>query len=294
MKKIWMWTKRIFFWVFVLHMIWFLVFIIKKFSVAGFPIENLKTKMLIVFAVVLVVGLVYYFWLRHVDFVKKAAIVFREVFFIAYISSTLYLLLGFIFNPPITLTQLGSVFSGHGLSRDYVSYDDMGRNIKLAVIASEDQLFPDHDGFDLKAIKVAMKYNKRHPNKVRGASTISQQVAKNVFLFQGGGFLRKGAEVFFTFSIEGVWTKRTILERYLNVAEMGPGIFGVQAAAKKYFNKDAKDLTMAEAAQIAACLPNPKRFTVKPLSGYVAGRSGGIMRQMSNLAGDPDVQALIK
>lgn len=286
--------KKIFFWVFMLHMIWFLVFLLQKFSVVGFAVANLKTKMLIVGAVVLIVGLLYYFWLRRIEFVKKAAIVLREVFFIAYISSTLYLLLGIIFNPVITLTQVGSLLQGHGLSRDYVSFDDMGANIKLAVIASEDQLYPDHDGFDLKAIKVAMKYNKRHPNKVRGASTISQQVAKNIFLWQGGGFLRKGIEVFFTFSIEALWTKRTILERYLNVAEMGPGIFGVQAAARKYFNKDAKNLTALEAAQIAACLPNPKRFTVMPLSRYVAGRSGNIMRQMSNLAGDADVQVIIK
>ena len=294
MRKTWVLLKKIFFWVFILHISWFLVFIFQKFSVADFPIANLKTKMLIVLVVILVVGLVYYFWLRHIEFVKKAAIVLREVFFIAYISSTLYLLLGIVFNPLITLTQVGSVLQGHGLSRDYVGYDDMGSNIKLAVIASEDQQFPDHDGFDIKAIKLAMKYNKRHPNKVRGASTISQQVAKNIFLYQGGGFLRKGIEVFFTFSIEGLWTKRTILERYLNVAEMGSGIFGVQAAAKKYFNKNAKDLTAAEAAQIAACLPNPKRFTVKPLSGYVAARYGNIMRQMSNLSEDPDVQEIIK
>lgn len=294
MKKIWTILKKIFFWVFVLHIIWFLVFIVQKFSVADFPIQNLKTKMLVVTAVVLLVGLLYYFWLRHIEFVKKAAIILREVFFIAYISSTLYLLLGIVFNPLITLTQVGSILQGHGLSRDYVGYDEISSNMKLAVIASEDQQFPDHDGFDIKAIKLAMKYNKRHPNKVRGASTISQQVAKNVFLWQGGGFLRKGIEVFFTFSIEGIWTKRTILERYLNVAEMGPGIFGVQAAARAYFNKDAKDLTAAEAAQIAACLPNPKRFTVKPLSSYVAGRYGNIMRQMSNLAGDPDVQEIIK
>ena len=294
MRKTWLILKKIFFWIFILHISWFLVFLIQKFSVVGFAVANLKTKMLIVGAVVLVVGLIYYFWLRRIAFVKKAAIILREAFFIAYISSTLYLILGIIFNPLITLTQVGSILQGNGLSRNYVSYDDMGANIKLAVIGSEDQLFPDHDGFDLKAIKVAMKYNKRHPNKVRGASTISQQVAKNVFLWQGGGFLRKGIEVFFTFSIEGLWTKRTILERYLNVAEMGPGIFGVQAAAKKYFNKDAKDLTMAEAAQIAACLPNPKRYTVKPLSIYVARRYDNIMRQMSNLAGDADVQELIR
>ncbi|MEO6253338.1 MAG: monofunctional biosynthetic peptidoglycan transglycosylase [Ferruginibacter sp.] len=294
MKRTWQILKKIFFWVFIVHISWFLVFIIRKFSEPDFPVTHLKTKMLIVFAVVLVVGLLYYFWLRHIRFVKKAAIILKEVFFIAYVSSTLYLLLGMIFNPPVTLTQVSSIFKGHGLHRDYINYGDMGANIKLAVIASEDQLFPDHDGFDLKAIKKAMKYNTRHPNKVRGASTLSQQVAKNVFLFQGGGFLRKGLEVFFTFSIEGLWTKRTILERYLNIAEMGPGIFGVQAAARKYFNKDAKDLSMAEAAQIAACLPNPKRYTVKPLSRYVAGRSGNIVRQMYSLAGDPDVKALIR
>ncbi len=286
--------KKIFFWIFILHISLFLVFIFQKFSVADFPVTNLKTKILLVLSATLILGLLYFFWLRRIDFVKKAAVILKEVFFIAYISSTLYLLLGFILNPPITVTQVGSILQGHGLSRDYVSYDNMGDNIKLAVIASEDQLFPDHDGFDLKAIKKAIKYNKRHPNKVRGASTISQQVAKNIFLFQGGGFLRKGIEIFFTFSIEGVWTKRTILERYLNVAEMGPGVFGVQAAAKKYFNKDASELSMAEAAQIAACLPNPKRFTVKPLSRYVAGRSGNIVRQMYNLAGDTDVQQLIR
>jgi monofunctional biosynthetic peptidoglycan transglycosylase len=294
MKKAWLLLKKIFFRVFVLHICWFMIFIIKKFSVADFPVANLKTKMLIFISVVVVVGLTYYFWLRHIDFVKKAAIVLREGFFIAYISSTLYLLVGIIFNPLITLTQVGSILQGHGLSRDYVSYDDMGANIKLAVIASEDQQFPDHDGFDIKAIKLAMKYNKRHPNKVRGASTLSQQVAKNVFLWQGGGFLRKGMEVFFTFSIEGLWSKQTILALYLNVAEMGSGIFGVQAAAKKYFNKDAKNLTAAEAAQIAACLPNPKRFTVKPLSSYVANRYDNIMRQMSNLAADADVQEIIR
>ena len=201
---------------------------------------------------------------------------------------------GIFFNPPVTLTQISNLLQGNGLNRDYISYDAMGPNIKLAVIASEDQQFPDHDGFDLKAIKVAMKYNQRHPTKQRGGSTISQQTAKNVFLYQGGGFVRKGIEVFFTFSIEQLWTKRTILERYLNIAETGRGVFGVQAAAKKYFNKDAKDLTMNEAAQIAACLPSPKRLTVKPLSSYVAGRAANIVRQMNNLAGDPDVQEIIR
>lgn len=292
--KTWILVKKIFLWIFILHVVWFLYFIWQKFSVTGFTVANLKTKVLLVCCAIIITGIIYYKWLRQVEYIKKTAIVLREIFFTAYIFSMLYLFLGFVFNPPVTLTQLSSLVQGNGLHRDYVSYKNMGANIKLAVIASEDQLFPDHDGFDLKAIKIAMKYNKRHPNKVRGASTISQQVAKNIFLFQGGGFFRKGLEVFFTFTIETVWTKRTILERYLNVAEMGRGIFGIQAAAKEYFNKDAKDLTRSEAAQIAACLPNPKKFTVKPLSGYVASRFDDIMRQMNNLEGDPDVQELIK
>ena len=161
-------------------------------------------------------------------------------------------------------------------------------------MASEDQLFPDHNGFDIKAIKKAMNYNKKHATKVRGASTISQQVAKNVFLWQGKSLLRKGLEVYFTFMIEKVWSKKRILEMYLNVAEMGKGIFGVQAASKAYFNKDAKNLNRAEAAMIAASLPNPKVYTVKPLSSYVGNRYNEIIRQMNNLDGDEDIEALIK
>ena len=131
-----------------------------------------------------------------------------------------------------------------------------------------------------------------HPNKIRGASTISQQTAKNIFLFQGGGFLRKGPEVFFTFTIETIWTKRMILERYLNCIEMGPGIFGVQAAAKTYFNKNARELSRTEAAQIAACLPNPKRINAR--GSYALNRAGDIVRQMGFLEPDPDIQDLIK
>jgi len=292
--RIWTLIKKIFFWIFIAHICWFLYFIISKFRVTGFAVTHLAAKVSAVCVGILIVGFVYRKWLRNITTIKKAAIVLREAFFIAYIFFALSVLFGMIFNPPITITQMMSLVKGYGLKRDYVSYSAMSPNIKLAVIASEDQLFPDHDGFDLKAIKLAMKYNKRHPNKIRGASTISQQVAKNVFLFQGGGFFRKGLEVFFTFTIESAWTKRTILERYLNVAEMGPGIFGVQAAARKYFGKDAKDLSRSEAAQIAACLPNPKKYTVKPLSAYVASRYDDIMRQMNNLEGDPDVQEIIR
>lgn len=196
-------------------------------------------------------------------------------------------------NPPITLTQIGSLLQGNGLKRDMISYDKMGPNIKLAVLAGEDQLFPEHSGFDMKSIKKAMAHNEKHPGRRRGASTISQQVAKNVFLWQGGGYIRKGLEVYFTFMIETFWSKERILQTYLNVAEMGKGVFGAQAAAKSYFKKDALNLTKQEASQIAACLPNPKVFTVKPLSKYVSIRSGFLMRQMNSLQGDPDIKKLI-
>jgi monofunctional biosynthetic peptidoglycan transglycosylase len=292
-SKYWPILKKIFFWVFVLHFCWFLFFLFQTSIYEPF-VGSFKQKVVVYLLVAAAVSLVYFFFLRKIIFIKKIAAFLKEAFFIDYIFSVVYLLYGMVFNPPITLTQVGSLITSNGLHRDYVSYNNMGSNIKLAVIASEDQLFPDHDGFDIKAIKLAMKYNKRHPNKIRGASTLSQQTAKNVFLFQGGGFIRKAPEMFFTFSIEQLWTKRTILERYLNIAEMGPGIFGVQAAAQKYFNKNAKDLTRGEAAQIAACLPNPKKFTVKPLSSYVANRYDDIMRQMNNLEGDVDVQEIIK
>ncbi len=218
----------------------------------------------------------------------------KKILLFVFISQFVYILFCKWINPPITITQLVNLIEGNGLKRDYVDYDEMSPNIKLAVMASEDQLFPDHDGFDIKAIKKAMKYNEKHPNRTRGASTISQQTAKNVFLWQHGGFIRKGFEVYFTFMIEHLWSKQRILETYLNVAEMGKGIFGVQAAAKAYFNKDAKQLTKREAAMIAACLPNPKKYSVSPASRYVTIRASRIVAQMNNLEGDPDVQAILK
>lgn len=218
----------------------------------------------------------------------------KRIFLFLFIAQLVYIVVTKFIDPPITLTQLSNWVRGYGLKRDYVSLDEMSPNIKLAVIAAEDQLFPDHNGFDIKAIKKAQKYNEKHPNRVRGASTISQQTAKNVFLWQGGGYFRKGLEVYFTFMIETVWGKKRILETYLNIAEMGPGIFGVQAAAKAYFNKNAKDLSRSESAMIAACLRNPKKYTVKPLSRFVSVVSGKIQTQMNQLQGDPDIEALIK
>ena len=224
----------------------------------------------------------------------KAWHLFKKILLWLFILQFVYIFFCKWINPPVTLTQLLSLVQGYGLKRDYVNYDEMSSSIKLAVIASEDQLFPDHDGFDIKAIKKAMKYNEKHPAKTRGASTISQQVAKNVFLWQGKSFFRKGLEVYFTFMIEKLWSKERILQTYLNVAETGKGIFGVQAAAKTYFNKNAKNLTRAEAAMIAACLPNPKVYTVKPLSRYVASRYNNIMQQMNFIQHDPDISAIVK
>jgi len=217
----------------------------------------------------------------------------KRIFLILFIGQFVYIVILKWVDPPITLTQLGSLFTGHGLKRDYVNYDEISPNLKLAVISSEDQLFADHSGFDWKSIEKAMAYNKRKPNRIRGASTISQQTAKNVFLWQGRGFIRKGLEVYFTFMIEKIWGKRRIMDVYLNVIEMGDGIFGAEKAAQVYFNKPAKNLTRREAAMIAACLPNPKIYSVKPPTRYIANRYPVIMRQMNNLDSDDDILTII-
>jgi len=217
----------------------------------------------------------------------------KRLFIFLFIFQLFYILLLKWVDPPITITQFVSWISGNGLKRDYVGMEDMSAYAKLAVITSEDQLFPDHNGFDFKSIQKAMKHN-RKSKSLRGASTISQQVAKNVFLWQGRSWFRKALEVYFTFMIELIWGKKRILEMYLNVAEMGKGVFGIEAAAQKNYNKSAKKLSRLEAACIAACLPNPKVYTVKRRKGYVSKRCNWIMRQMTNLQNDPDIQLLLQ
>ncbi len=196
-------------------------------------------------------------------------------------------------DPPLTITQIGNWFGGYGLKRDYVDYTEISRHAKLAVIASEDQKFPVHSGFDWKQIEKALDHNERRPNKIRGGSTISQQTAKNVFLWQGRSWIRKAMETYFTFMIEKIWGKRRILEVYLNVIEMGPGVFGIEAAAQSYYKKSAESLNRSEASRIAACLPNPKKFCVKPATPYVTARGLAIMRNMSNLSTDPGIKSVI-
>lgn len=219
--------------------------------------------------------------------------VIAKVLLYGFVFSLLYILFCKWINPPVTITQIGSLFKGNGLHRKYINMSQMSSNAKLAVMAGEDQLFPDHNGFDFKSIQKAMKHNQKSKS-LRGASTISQQVAKNVFLWQHGGYFRKVLEIYFTFMIENVWGKKRILEMYLNVAEMGEGIFGMEAAAQHYFHKPAKNLSRKEAALIAACLPNPKGYTIKPLSAHVASRFPWILRQMNVLEKDPDIGALLK
>jgi monofunctional biosynthetic peptidoglycan transglycosylase len=218
--------------------------------------------------------------------------VIKRIFIFLFCFHLFYILLLKWVNPPITLTQLSSVFRGEGLKRDYQRMKNISPYAKLAVISSEDQLFPDHDGFDFKSIDKAMKHNQKSKS-LHGASTISQQVAKNVFLWQGRSWFRKALEVYFTFMIEWIWGKKRILELYLNISEMGKGIYGIEAASRYYYNKPAKTLTRTEAAKIAACLPNPKEFTIKPLSDHVAHRYPWILGQMGHLQDDPDIQRLL-
>lgn len=206
----------------------------------------------------------------------------KRIIFITLILNVVFIIWGRFFNPPITITQIGGILKYGKLQRDYISYEDMGNNVKKAVIASEDQKFFSHNGFDYTAIEKAMKHNEKG-KKLRGGSTISQQTAKNVFLWQGRSWFRKGLEAMYTFIIEKVWSKDIILERYLNSIEMGQGVFGIEAASQYYFGKSSKDLTTSEAAWIAAVLPNPKKYDPKNPSAYLRKKHNWIMRQMRNV-----------
>ncbi len=167
------------------------------------------------------------------------------------------------------------------IDKDWKSLEEIGKNMPLAVVTAEDQKFAEHFGFDMEAIEKAMKYNEKHKGKkVKGASTISQQTAKNVFLWPGRSWIRKGLEVYFTFVIEICWSKERIIEVYLNVIEMGPGVYGAEAAAQYYFNKSSINLTKKEAAAIAAILPNPIRWSASRPTPYIIKKRNWIVRHM--------------
>ena len=167
------------------------------------------------------------------------------------------------------------------LSHDWESLENISPHLPIAVMASEDANFLTHHGFDYEAIEKAMERNKKHPEKRKlGASTISQQTAKNVFLWPGRSWVRKGFEVYFTALIELMWPKERIMEVYLNSIDMGDGIYGAQAVAEAHFNTDAKSLTKAQCALIAATLPNPRKFSSKNPSAYMLKRQSRILREM--------------
>jgi monofunctional biosynthetic peptidoglycan transglycosylase len=190
------------------------------------------------------------------------------------VGSLIWVLAYRFIPPPVTLTMIGNALEGHGVNRDWMSLDEVDPDMARAVIAGEDGKFCTHHGFDADAIADAMRRNAQG-GKLRGGSTISQQTAKNAFLWQGGGFFRKGLEAWFTVLIENIWGKRRIMEVYLNLAETGIGTYGANAGAQRYFGHDADRLTPVEAARIAAVLPLPKaRDAISP---------GGFTRRYGNM-----------
>ncbi len=181
--------------------------------------------------------------------------------------------------------QLDGLFHADKSARiqyQWVDWEFISLHMALAVVASEDQKFPEHRGFDFQSMREALE-ERRTSGRVRGASTITQQTAKNLFLWEGRSFVRKGFEAWFTAFMELLWPKRRILEVYLNIAEFGDGIYGVHAAARIFFNKEPSELTRREAALMAAVLPSPKRFSVVTPSAYIQQRTRQIERQMLNL-----------
>jgi monofunctional biosynthetic peptidoglycan transglycosylase len=204
---------------------------------------------------------------RILGWILKAILLFIVV-------SVLWVLLYRFVPPPITFTQMGDMLSGRSVNKDWMPLSQIDDDMKRAAVAAEDSKFCSHGGFDQDAIAEAMRRNAQGDGVMRGGSTISQQTAKNAFLWQGGGYFRKGLEAWFTLLIENLWSKQRIMEVYLNIAETGIGTYGVNAGAQRYFDKDASELSRTEAARIAAVLPLPKqREAVTP---------GGFTRRYGN------------
>lgn len=211
---------------------------------------------------------------------------------LVFVSITVLQVLALRFiDPPTTAFMLARQWDAlwepkgdFALHYDWADWDELSPHLPIALVAAEDQNFPDHHGFDLAAIDKALDSNARG-GPVRGASTISQQVAKNLFLWSGRSWLRKGLEVWYTVLIEVLWPKQRILEVYANVAELGDGVYGAQAAARQFFGKSASGLTAGESARLAAVLPNPKRYSARAPGPYVLRRAAWIQRQAGNLDG---------
>jgi monofunctional glycosyltransferase len=206
------------------------------------------------------------------------------MYFVA--GSVLWVLIYRFVPPPITFTMIGDVFHGEKLSKDWMSLDAIDPNVPRAIIAAEDAKFCSHNGFDREAIEAAIKRNARGKGVIRGGSTISQQTAKNAFLWQGGGYFRKGLEAWFTVLIETIWGKPRIMEVYLNIAETGIGTYGVNAGAQRYFGHDASRMTRVEAARLAAILPLPKKRQAVVPKGFTRRYGNSIVARSTVVARD--------
>jgi monofunctional biosynthetic peptidoglycan transglycosylase len=209
-----------------------------------------------------------------------------RAFLLFVVVSVLWVLLYRFVNPPITFTMMGDVLGGRTLSREWMPLSRIDNDMERAVIAAEDSKFCSHYGFDQDAIAAAMRRNAEGRGVIRGGSTISQQTAKNAFLWQGGGYFRKGLEAWFTLLIETLWTKQRIMEVYLNIAETGIATYGVNAGAERYFRKDASNLTRAEAARIAAVLPLPKKRDAATPRGFTRRYGNSIAARIRVVARD--------
>jgi monofunctional biosynthetic peptidoglycan transglycosylase len=199
--------------------------------------------------------------------------------------SLLWVLAYRFINPPVTATMVGDVLAGRGATRDWMPIGEIDRDMVRAAIAGEDSKFCSHDGFDFEAIETAMQRN-ASGGRIRGGSTISQQTAKNAFLWQGGGYFRKGLEAWFTVLTEAMWPKQRIMEVYLNLAETGIGTYGVNAGAQRYFGHDASAMSRIEAARIAAVLPLPKKRGVVTPKGFTRRYGGTIAARIGVVARD--------
>jgi len=215
---------------------------------------------------------------RIVGFIVKLVVIFV-------IGSVLWVLAYRFVNPPITATMLGDLVAGRGASRDWMSIEEIDRDMVRAAIGAEDSKFCSHNGFDVEAIEDAMKRN-ASGGRIRGGSTISQQTAKNAFLWQGGGYFRKGLEAWFTLLMENLWPKRRIMEVYLNLAETGIGTYGVNAGSQRYFDHDASAMSRTEAARIAAVLPLPKKRGAVAPKGFTRRYGNSISSRIAIVARD--------
>ena len=219
---------------------------------------------------------------------KRILVVFTKVLVWFVLFSVIWVLAYRFINPPITLLMIQRNWERKAndkpgkIEKKWVKFDDISDNMKRAAVSAEDQLFLQHMGFDINAIEKAYANNTKG-KKMRGGSTISQQTAKNVFLWSSRSFVRKGFEAYFTLLIELLWSKERILEVYLNVIEMGDGIYGAEAAAQAYYGKSCNQMSKGEASLLAACFPNPIRWTPNKSTGYIRHRQYLIMRNMRRL-----------